>query len=74
MNERIRKLAERQGLTGPNFYISAQELEKFAELIVRECALTLYKNAVQDKQAGFAHEAKIMELAGDIVKQHFGVQ
>ncbi len=37
MNQRIRKLAEQQGLTGSNFYISAQELEKFAELIVREC-------------------------------------
>jgi hypothetical protein len=36
--------------------------------------LTLYKSAVQDKQAGFAHEAKIMELAGDMIKQHFGVE
>lgn len=37
MNERIRKLAEQQGLTGPNFYISAQELKKFAELIIAKC-------------------------------------
>ena len=48
--------------------------EKFAELIVRECALTLYKSAVQDKRAGFSHEADIMELAGDMIKQHFGVE
>jgi hypothetical protein len=38
MNERIRELAEQQGLTGPNYLISSQELEKFANLIVRECA------------------------------------
>lgn len=60
--------------SGINPRVMDPEIKKLAELIVRECALTLYKNAVQDKQAGFAHEAKIMELAGDIVKQHFGVQ
>jgi len=37
MNERIEKLAEQQGFTGPNFYISSSELEKFAELIIKEC-------------------------------------
>ncbi len=38
MNERIRELAEQQGLTGSNYLISSQELEKFAELIAQECA------------------------------------
>lgn len=42
MNERIQKLAEQQGLTGPNYFLSSQELEKFAELIVRECASLAY--------------------------------
>ena len=84
--ERIRELAEEADIQFYKSYVpetgfkyegaevTVEDLEKFAELIVRECALTLYKNAVQDKQAGFAHEAKIMELAGDIVKQHFGVK
>lgn len=48
--------------------------QKFAELIVQECALTLYKSAVRDKQAGFTHEAKVMELAGHMIKQHFGIK
>jgi hypothetical protein len=76
MNERIRELIEqctdRHFNEGGGF--ETFDKEKFAELIVRECALTLYKSAVQDKQAGFAHEAKIMELAGDMIKQHFGVE
>ena len=42
MNERIQKLAEQQGLTGPNYFLSSQELEKFAELIIRECASLAY--------------------------------
>lgn len=40
MNERIKTLAEQQGLIGPNYLISSQELEKFAELI---------KQAIYDK-------------------------
>lgn len=36
MNKKIKELAEQQGLTGPNFLISSQELEKFAELIIQE--------------------------------------
>jgi hypothetical protein len=76
MNLRIEKLAEQAGLVGTNghFEYDFFDPEKFAELIVRECALTLYKSAVQDKQAGFAHEAKIMELAGDMIKEHFEVE
>ena len=41
MNERIRQLAEQQGLTGPNFLISSQELEKFSELLLKECVQIL---------------------------------
>ncbi len=78
MNERIRELGRQATIwcvDQPNQEdFDAMWEEKFAELIVRECALTLYKSAVQDKQAGFAHEAKIMELAGDMIKQHFGVK
>jgi hypothetical protein len=81
MNERIRQLAEQAffddatGQPSDRMYtFSDHKMQKFAELIVRDCALTLYKSAVQDEQAGFAHEAKIMELAGDMIKQHFGVE
>ena len=41
MNERIRQLAEQQGLTGPNFLISSQELEKFSEILLKDCVQIL---------------------------------
>ena len=62
MNERIRELAEKQGLTGPNYYISSQELEKFAELIIRECADIASINQHQ------------YETTGSYVLKHFGVK
>ena len=47
MNERIKLLAEQAGVkyslwvgSKPAAYMTYDELEKFAELIVRECALT----------------------------------
>jgi hypothetical protein len=36
MNKKIKELAEQQGLTGSNYFISSQELEKFAESIIQE--------------------------------------
>lgn len=62
MNERIQKLAEQQGLTGPNYFLSSQELEKFVELIVRECADIASINQHQ------------YETAGSYVLKHFGVK
>ena len=47
MNERIKELADEAGVkyslwlgSKPAAYMTYDELEKFAELIVRECALT----------------------------------
>jgi hypothetical protein len=42
MNKRIVKLAEQAGLLGPSSRVgnSHEATEKFAELIVKECALT----------------------------------
>ena len=62
MNERIQKLAEQQGLTGPNYFLSSQELEKFAELIIRECADIASINQHQ------------YEPTGLYVLKHFGVE
>ena len=76
MNERIRELAEQQAgailmdLVMPdsgmpervkwNVGITSEHLEKFAELIVRECA------EIADTAEPF--------LASDLIKQHFGVE
>lgn len=78
MNERVRQLAEQQGLTGPNFLISSQELEKFAELIVRECygevLCQLYDyNPSSNEQFNLGHEAGL-KLAVSKIKQHFEVE
>jgi len=63
MNERIKQLAERAGLlqfvNGMTRYRQQHKLEKFAELIVRECA------RVAD--GGWADP-------GHQIKQHFGVE
>jgi len=61
MNERIQKLLtpklkEWGGGSDDNF---SEELEKFAELIIRECA-------------GIADTAEPF-LSSDLIKQHFGV-
>ncbi len=77
MNERIQKLAEQQGLTGPNYFLSSQELEKFAELIVRECIAQLEIGKRCDPYTG---ELFICERNDDIdyeiavLKEHFGVE
>lgn len=67
MNERILELAEQQGLTGPNFFISRHELEKFAELIVRECINTLEFHGFDDAIP------YVKWMATNKLGQHFGV-
>jgi len=81
MNERIRKLAEQARLgRGPEkihisengvviFYLD--ELEKFAELIVRECA------GICDQQGrvGWNDDRKAQaKLDRDLINEHFGVE
>ena len=65
MNERIQEIAEQQGFTGPNFYISSSELEKFAELIVRDISKMIES---QDVDPAFKHR---MSWA---VKDRYGVK
>ena len=73
MNERIKQLAEQAGIeewwdSGNECREVLQEhLEKFAELIVRECAGIIES---QDVDPSFKNR-RIMSWA---VKQHFGVE
>ena len=60
MNERIKELAREAGLLAYNPEGPPTKLEKFAELIVRQCA----------EIAGTAEPYK----AEDLIKQHFGVE
>ena len=66
MNERIKELAEQAGISLSQkdfsyYWVeSAEDIEKFAELIVRECALVVHKKTGP-------------KSAWDVL-QHFGVE
>ena len=68
MNDRIRELAEQSGVVMRGKFgkpMNIDELEKFAELIVKECGVALspmLRNMVSRGQAY------------DLIKQHFGVE
>ena len=63
MNERIRELAEQAGWDNHHSKFDTR-IEKFAELIVRECAGVVEKNLFES--IGWNTSKK--------VKQHFGVE
>jgi hypothetical protein len=66
MNERIKRLAEQAGAVFTDVHAVSlldDEIEKFAELIVRECA-----NQVDWILAEGG------KTQGDLIKQHFGVK
>jgi len=76
MNERIRELAEQAGLEPciifKNYAVSEKsitiEQEKFAELIVKECAKVILETSVQYNEIDTMHRIR------DNVKEHFGVE
>jgi hypothetical protein len=70
MNERIRELAEQAGIKLPddsayNGHIYRNSLERFANLIVAECA-DIVADAVDYREPASTYVGKI--------KQHFGVE
>jgi len=72
MNERIRELAELTfhygNLEGDGIFIGQVDLEKFAELIVAECA------TVADHWVMFDEGPLTYGPVGEKIKQHFGVE
>ena len=82
MNERIRKLAKQSGATlnegfdGKKDFVygitmSPEELEKFAELIVREC-LQLCINVHNDADRPFSVPGSLHCM--EEIREHFGVE
>jgi hypothetical protein len=66
MNERIRELAESctvDFVDGRGVSLSEIDVEKFAELIVRECA----------NRATWAQDTGEADIGGEVLK-HFGVE
>jgi hypothetical protein len=79
MNERIRELAEQAGVfagdfTGAGLYSihNKDEVEKFAELIVRECCLQVADVRIENDFEPVGDAALAQALAG--IKQYFGVE
>lgn len=70
MNERIRLLWEEAAKTtqGDSWEEQTKFLEKFAELIVREC-LTI----VERKEYSY-HEADPLWETAELIREHFGVE
>ena len=79
MNERIKELAEQAGISVRGHYdetgSTPMELQKFAELIVKECAeiseQSQWSEAKGEYYEGF-NEAMI--YVSNKIKQHFGVE
>ena len=65
MNERIKELGQEAGLLMYNPDGLPTKLEKFAELIVRECGVALSPMLRDQISRGKAF---------DLIKQHFGVE
>jgi hypothetical protein len=72
MNERIREVwikAAREDSDPDNWDTQEQFIERFAELIVRECAEWLKQPVNQTPLSG-----AVMNIAADRLKEHFGVE
>jgi hypothetical protein len=72
MNERIRQLAEQAGSTHKQnlgvYQFYTDELEKFAELIVKECAKVAWYHTPDTEELEYSH------LIEDKILEHFGVK
>ena len=64
MNERVKELAEESGI-GYLSSVHPSTLEKFAELIVKECGVALSPMLRDMVSRGQAY---------DLIKQHFGIE
>jgi hypothetical protein len=74
MNERIKQLAEQAKFTwveNDKDITGGVDLEKFAELIVKECA-GIVENKIGVSR--YIHEAELLRECSATIKEHFGVQ
>ena len=81
MNERIKELAEQVGAVQnvlamgrhDGVLFTETELEKFAELIVRECASVCHTHGWGMLEHGMSGHS-IADDCGTLIKEHFGVE
>jgi len=79
MNERIKQLAEQAGLSlsqkDYSYYWveSNEDIEKFAELIVKECAQA-FEAEVDTWKEMVPYQGSMKRKGTQAIKQHFGVE
>ena len=81
MNERIKELAREAGLLVYNPEGAPTKLEKFAELIVRECLKEIKDMIVDESELLYPNNKQTTEYvnerlldAHDNISEHFGVE
>jgi formylmethanofuran dehydrogenase subunit D len=67
MNERIKEFMQRAGTDSSGKWMGVEHAERFAELIVQECANICFSEAD-------GHRIAFGEHCGIVIKQHFGVE
>ena len=72
MNERIKELIKQVGTDSSGKWIGVENVEKFAELIVRECADICMEMAT--KCAGLPGDGALAKDCADWIKKDFGVE
>jgi len=74
MNERLEKLAEQAGFKNVVGVLDGKvELQKFAQLIVRECSKVIVNGGYRNPALGEKHPLTPLEIA-TMIKEHFGVE
>ena len=82
MNKRIKEIAEQVGFGWDDkyhWYVGSRQMEKFAELIVKEC---IEKITTYDLSPGHSAKwediydihARLLQDLGEELKEHFGVK
>ena len=75
MNEKIKQLAQQAGVIALSENGIAPPLEKFARLIVRECADACYKHKDVESFGIYPiRVAMVTKSCSDNIKEHFGVE
>ena len=72
MNERIRELIKQVGTDVSGKWMNVDNSEKFAELIVQECILTIQMGITRDGHDTEKYLRSIKHIKQ--IKEHFGVK
>jgi len=73
MNTQIKELVKKSGTDSSGKWMSIDNAEKFAELIVRECGKVIVNGGYRNPAFGEKHPLTPPEIA-TMIKEHFGVE